>query len=522
VQLSAGTFDCSADILPLDNVRILGEGIATVINFSGGHIKIYNKSHVEMGNFRITGSPTPTGEAGIWLTADTNEEDFYFHDIVSEVLGCRAAFAVYPNAVTIKRITYDNCQALNVDGFGFLLWGEGACTVKNVVFDHCYAYRCGYAATRYTSDTESWVTGFDVAEQASGTYSDIRLIACLAEESWESGYHMEVSPTKRRISFIGCHALKNGQKDAATIDFGAGWMMGGDATVELINCTSDGDYRNFRWYGGAANAELFMDNCHGVNAVQDGLIIIDQTSGYVTIQGTSIKDAGRYGVYISNGTNITTKDLRIINATGDGSRSNYFGIGADKITNSTINVHAVGNGNNYRELQFDQATNVMLSGFVKNNNTQVVTLNACDDFIVKNLEVQDATHRAISVTGASGDVRIMDSVLRDTRATPSMDYGVWSDSTGSKPIVDKKTVKVIGETADEYYECSFVSNSGSSTGTGSQQTIAHGLYTTPSIVILSPTSGGADPYESASADATNIYVTCTNGETYRWYAEVEE
>ena len=62
------------------------------------------------------------------------------------------------------------------------------------------------------------------------------------------------------------------------------------------------------------------------------------------------------------------------------------------------------------------------------------------------------------------------------------------------------------------------SNSGSATGTGSQQTIAHGCDFTPSKenVILSNIDDGANPYLSAEPDATNIYVTAVNGKKYRW------
>lgn len=64
-------------------------------------------------------------------------------------------------------------------------------------------------------------------------------------------------------------------------------------------------------------------------------------------------------------------------------------------------------------------------------------------------------------------------------------------------------------------------NCGSLTGTGAQQTIAHGLGwgtgLTPNIVLLSPSTTNA--YESASADNTNIYVTADNGEKYYWYVQ---
>ena len=64
-------------------------------------------------------------------------------------------------------------------------------------------------------------------------------------------------------------------------------------------------------------------------------------------------------------------------------------------------------------------------------------------------------------------------------------------------------------------------DSGSSTGTGAQQTIAHGLATTPTKVILWNIEEGANPYQSAVADATNIYITAIINQDYGWEAEVE-
>ena len=63
-------------------------------------------------------------------------------------------------------------------------------------------------------------------------------------------------------------------------------------------------------------------------------------------------------------------------------------------------------------------------------------------------------------------------------------------------------------------------NFGVSMGTGSQQVIAHGLDGIPTCVILSNVDDGANPYQSAAADATNIYITATNGKKYQWLAMV--
>jgi hypothetical protein len=60
--------------------------------------------------------------------------------------------------------------------------------------------------------------------------------------------------------------------------------------------------------------------------------------------------------------------------------------------------------------------------------------------------------------------------------------------------------------------------SGAETGTGSEQTIAHGLPFTPTAAQISLTSGSAtaNPYHSTPPDATNIYVTAITGQAWYW------
>lgn len=61
-------------------------------------------------------------------------------------------------------------------------------------------------------------------------------------------------------------------------------------------------------------------------------------------------------------------------------------------------------------------------------------------------------------------------------------------------------------------------NKGKSTGTGAQQTIAHGLNITPTYVLLTDEDSGANPYQSAACDATNIYITAVNTKKWQWMA----
>lgn len=61
-------------------------------------------------------------------------------------------------------------------------------------------------------------------------------------------------------------------------------------------------------------------------------------------------------------------------------------------------------------------------------------------------------------------------------------------------------------------------SSGSSTGTGSEQTIAHSLGATPTMVkIYIPITGELG---GARADGTNIYPTVETGTAFNWTAEV--
>ena len=65
-------------------------------------------------------------------------------------------------------------------------------------------------------------------------------------------------------------------------------------------------------------------------------------------------------------------------------------------------------------------------------------------------------------------------------------------------------------------------NRGDSTGTGSEQTIAHGLGAAPKRVCAYPTedpAGTVFAWGSPGADATNIYITVTSGKDFTWIAE---
>lgn len=118
----------------------------------------------------------------------------------------------------------------------------------------------------------------------------------------------------------------------------------------------------------------------------------------------------------------------------------------------------------------------------------------------------------------------------DAQAVPTQAYG-WQ-MAGTADYITLTACEAQGNTIKNFAitgshnrirDClGYVNEStGVGTGNGSQQTVAHGLAAAPTKVMLSEyTTGGALAYQSAPADATNIYITATNAKTYAWRAEV--
>ena len=60
---------------------------------------------------------------------------------------------------------------------------------------------------------------------------------------------------------------------------------------------------------------------------------------------------------------------------------------------------------------------------------------------------------------------------------------------------------------------------GTSTGTGTQQTIAHGCGGKPDLISITPdVTDGSCSVIGVGKDATNIYCTVTSGKDYGWVA----
>lgn len=115
---------------------------------------------------------------------------------------------------------------------------------------------------------------------------------------------------------------------------------------------------------------------------------------------------------------------------------------------------------------------------------------------------------------AAGSVQLAQSGTGFIRRMKFLGNSMFSG--GASQVVRSGT---IDPTVKFNYNDGYITeNNGSSTGTGAQQTIAHGLSFTPTQqqIALIAGSATAAPFHSAAPNATNIFVTAANLQPWYW------
>jgi len=145
-----------------------------------------------------------------------------------------------------------------------------------------------------------------------------------------------------------------------------------------------------------------------------------------------------------------------------------------------------------------------------------------------NFKNSDASYRynGIYLDGNCDNVQLIGCIsknLASVSATQNQRYGIYNQNGTNVKVTNcildgNVTGAVYGTMMIRQCIGYVTGNSGSSTGTGAQQTIAHGCDFTPTKaqVRLWNIDDGANPYQSADPDATNIYVTAVSGKAYGW------
>ncbi len=129
---------------------------------------------------------------------------------------------------------------------------------------------------------------------------------------------------------------------------------------------------------------------------------------------------------------------------------------------------------------------------------------ACSNFVIVGNRITDrqgtkTQNAGIQLAGLSTEILISNNDLQGNKT-----YAINNGASGT--VTKKDNRGYVTE------------NSGASTGTGAQQTVAHGLAFTPTRQQIALTAGSATalPFHSAAPDGTNIYVTATLDQPWYW------
>jgi len=264
VELLAGTYNISGYIVPVSNSNLIGASeTGTILNFSTGSVYISDVSNSTIGNFTISGT---TSSSSIAISSSaTTPSGITIYNITSTSSGSADAdFEIYANNYTVSNVVFINCDAVNPNGYGYLLTGTGAgAIINNVTFFVCSVENAGIAVTR----NGAFITGYDVENLVSA--DKISFIDCKSHESWESGFNIDSTNTAiTNCVFLDNLAENAGQSPSAY--YGSGILVAASTFPVILNGNTGtgnlgGSYTHTSadisaWNGSSYNGYTFPHN----------------------------------------------------------------------------------------------------------------------------------------------------------------------------------------------------------------------------------------------------------------------
>ncbi len=255
-----------------------------------------------------------------------------------------------------------------------------------------------------------------------------------------------------------------------------------------------------------------------VHDAQTNAILVGPYSRFITVANNIVEDsAASTGLYIYNSTDVT--------ASGNVLYAPITTAGSSRIVISSNSLYAgnirIRDGNdmitvNGNSIFFTSGEAIT----IYNYGGGVQPIRIC---VASNILQGNDTADTSGIRNNAQYCTIQGNTIRDyaygVREYSPANYNIYisnilsSCATGASFVGANNIVKRnIGYVTEAF---------GNSTGTGAEQTIAHGLAgdLVPNSVAVVPTETGAT-VSSVWADATNIYCTVTNAKTYNWFASV--
>jgi len=321
------------------------------------------------------------------------------------------------------------------------------------------------------------------------------------------------------------------------------------------------------WLSNGVNDDLFQGSganryhCRLANLRIDGNKA-NQTAGDVidftgllslTLENIKIANAYRHGVFADGGVQNSNNPVLInVNAQSCGSSGIYLKTvyafrvlaGYMLLNNRGMTIESGGEGS-ISELIADQNTtrgvylysvkgvSVENCPYLGANGTHGLDIGGTSHECIASGNIcvangRSATGHGIRFSDTAHDNIITNNRCWDDQGTKTQDYGVevgvgaYDNLIANNNLRDNQTGPLLnsagGNNEIRHNQGYVTENHGSSTGTGAQQTIAHGLSFTPTAadIMLWCIENGAFPYHSAAPDAANIYVTAVNNQDWGW------
>jgi hypothetical protein len=294
VYLLDGTFNVAGDIYLVSGVNLIGKGAGkTTLKFvSEGWVQIYGNNIIQKLQ-----SIGPTGFFIIGSHVKMTDVTARNYSVK------KGAFYIYAYNQALTDFTFTNCKAIDGSGHGFINDGEGSPnSISDITYSGCTATNSGRAA-----QFDPWVTGFVLSE--TNDITNLLVVNCRAEGSWESGFHFEDRPQKINVIVRNCVSINNGQKKTQEPPKYAAGFLGGSPTMQYIDCTSQGNRVGYYLLSGATV----------IRCKDTGSTYGFRTTDFYNIVLTDCwsDQAGVWAFYGLNSHDVTATNFKVTNPVGN-------------------------------------------------------------------------------------------------------------------------------------------------------------------------------------------------------------
>ncbi|NLA31636.1 MAG: hypothetical protein GX880_07425 [Methanomicrobiales archaeon] len=381
VTLARGTFYLSGDLEIPGSVIFQGGGPdVTRLEWSSGIMRCREVQDILLRDF------TTTGTGAVFIQ---NCDRVKVHNVTATVDNSRwgGAFTLWVSSDIMEDIEFVNCRAIDCGRMGFMNDGDGSPRlIRDIRYIDCEAINSG-RDSRFSPYGE-WVTGFAIAE--NNHLADTILVGCVAEGSFESGFHTEDVPEVTNLVFENCISRYNGQKSDSFynpsenthgLHFGSGYWVQGETM--LSDCISEGNGNA----GFSVGPGVSLYNCTDDGSAV-GFRLVDTRDVY--LEDCTSLNAGAYAVYALEAENVTTKHLQMIDPGGVDGNGAFFGTAAHPVTTSRFDV--VGRcSEEIRAIYGEGCRDLIFTGVVRADHPEPVFIKRGDGLDTTGLEIRSGS-----------------------------------------------------------------------------------------------------------------------------------